>query len=61
MVKRWCVVALVIVVLVQGMGVSAQGGPPVLPATVTLDEVLKLLEERSPRIAAERASITQGE
>ena len=57
MVKRWCVVGLVIVVLVQGMGVSAQGGPPVLPATVTLDEVLKLLEERSPRIAAERASI----
>ena len=39
------------------MPVSAQGGPPALPATVTLDEVLKLLEQRSPRTAAERASI----
>jgi outer membrane protein, heavy metal efflux system len=55
--KHWCVVALLTVVLVRGMPVSAQGGPPALPATVTLDEVLKLLEERSPRTAAERASI----
>jgi outer membrane protein, heavy metal efflux system len=56
-VNRWCVVALVVVVLVRGARASAQGAPPALPATVTLDEVLKLLEERSPRTAAERASI----
>ena len=46
--KHWCVVALLTVVLFRGMPASAQGGPPALPATVTLDEVLKLLEERSP-------------
>jgi cobalt-zinc-cadmium efflux system outer membrane protein len=57
MVKRCGVVALLTVVLCREMRVSAQGGPPALPATVTLDEVLKLLEERSPRTAAERASI----
>ena len=57
MVKCCCVVALLTVVLVRETRVSAQGGPPALPATVTLDEVLKLLEERSLRTAAERASI----
>jgi len=57
MVKRCCVVALLTVALCGEMRVSAQGGPPALPATVTLDEVLKLLEERSLRTAAERASI----
>jgi outer membrane protein, heavy metal efflux system len=57
MVKRWGVVASLAVVLFPGMPVSAQGGPPGLSATVTLDEVLKLLEERSPRTAADRASI----
>jgi cobalt-zinc-cadmium efflux system outer membrane protein len=39
------------------MPASAQGGLPALPATVTLDDVLKLLDERSPRTAADRASI----
>src|SRR5580765_4828491 len=39
------------------MRLSAQGGAPALPTTVTLDQVLKLLEERSPRTAAERATI----
>ena len=57
MVKRCCVVALLTLALCGEMRVSAQGGPPALPATVTLDEVLKLLEERSLRTAAERASI----
>ena len=57
MVKCCCVVALLTVVLVRETRVSAQGGPPALPATVTLDEVLKLLEERSLRTAAERASV----
>src|SRR5713101_7641396 len=55
--KHWCAVALLTVLLFRGMPASAQGGLPALPATVTLDEVLKLLEERSPRTAAERASI----
>src|SRR5713101_1158274 len=57
MVKPWGVVASLTVVLLRGMPVSAQGGPPALPVTVTLDAVLKLLEERSLRTAAERASI----
>jgi cobalt-zinc-cadmium efflux system outer membrane protein len=41
----------------QGVPVSAQGGASALPANVTLDEVLQLLERRSPRTAADRASI----
>jgi cobalt-zinc-cadmium efflux system outer membrane protein len=56
-VKHWGIVASLTVVLFRGMPVSAQAGPPVLPAAVTLEEVLKLLEERSPRTAAERASV----
>src|SRR5713101_4190199 len=55
--KHWCAVALLTVLLFRGMPASAQGGLPALPATVTLDEVLKLFEERSLRTAAERASI----
>src|SRR6185295_14639989 len=57
MVMHCGVVAFLTVILSRGMPVSAQGGPPALPSAVTLDEVLKLLEERSPRTAAERASI----
>jgi len=57
MVKRWRTVALLMVWLFRGMVVSAQGGSPALPATVTLDEVLTLLDQRSPRSAADRASI----
>jgi len=55
MVKYGC--AILIVVFSWEMLVSAQGQPPALPAAVSLDDVLKLLEERSPRTAAERASI----
>ena len=51
------VIALLAVALLRGAALSAQGGPSALPATVTLDEVLRLLEERSPRTAAERAAI----
>ena len=54
--KHWCVALLTLVIL-RGVPISAQGAPPPLPATVTLDDVLKLLEERSPRTAAERASV----
>src|SRR5712671_2688274 len=57
MVKHCGVAALLMVVLFRGMPASAQSGSPPLPATVTLDEVLKLLEERSPRTAAGRAAI----
>src|SRR6476619_2809668 len=57
MLKRWPSVALLIALCCRGMPVSAQAGPSTLPTTVTLDDVLKLLEERSPRTAAERASI----
>lgn len=57
MVMRWGSVAVLAVWLVRGLAVSAQGGSPALPAVVTLDDVLKLLDERSPRTAADRASI----
>ena len=57
MVKHWGVIAFLTVVLFGGTHASGQDRPPALPVTVTLDEVLKLLEERSPRTAAERASI----
>jgi cobalt-zinc-cadmium efflux system outer membrane protein len=55
--KRWCVVVLLTVVLFRETRILAQSGPPALPTSVSLDEVLKLLEERSPRTFAERASI----
>lgn len=55
--KHSCVVALLTVVLFRGTPASAQGEPRALPATVTLEDVLKLLAERSPWTAAERASI----
>jgi len=57
MVKHRGLAAFLTVLLFRGMSVSAQGGPADPPATVTLDDVLKLLEERSPRTAAERASV----
>jgi cobalt-zinc-cadmium efflux system outer membrane protein len=57
MVKQWGLVVLLTTALVRAIPVSAQAGPPALPATVTVDQVLKLLEERSPRTAAERASV----
>jgi len=57
MVKQWGLVVLLTTALARAIPVSAQAGPPALPATVTVDQVLKLLEERSPRTAAERASV----
>lgn len=57
MVRHRYVITLVMAALLRASTVSAQGGPSTLPATVTLDEVLKLLEERSPRTAAERAAV----
>ncbi len=55
--KQWCARALLVVVLLRGLPVLAQEQPPALPATVTLEEVLRLLAERSPRTAADRASV----
>jgi cobalt-zinc-cadmium efflux system outer membrane protein len=55
--KKWFLAALVVGPLIRGIPVTAQGAPAALPAAVTLDDVLKLLDERSPRTAAERASI----
>ena len=54
---KHCCAALLTVVFLQSAPVWAQAGPPALPAAVTLDDVLKLLEERSPRTAAERAAV----
>jgi len=51
-VRRACSV-LAVVVATTG---SAAAQPP-LPTTVTIDDVLQLLNERSPRTAADRASI----
>jgi cobalt-zinc-cadmium efflux system outer membrane protein len=56
-VKHGCVVAALTLVLSWGTIGFAQIAPPALPAAVSLEEVLKLLDERSPRTAAERASI----
>src|ERR1700682_5237201 len=56
--KHQSAVALLIVILLRAVHAgAAQDGGAALPAAVTPDDVLKLLEERSPRTAAERASI----
>jgi cobalt-zinc-cadmium efflux system outer membrane protein len=49
--------ALVTLVLARGQALAAQDGAADLPATVTLEQALKLLDERSPRSAAERAAV----
>src|SRR6476469_462137 len=51
------VTALLTVLLPFAHDARAQGTSGPLPARVTLDDVLKLLDERSPRAAAERAAI----
>ena len=56
-VQRWSVIVLLTAAPFSAVQLSAQGGPPALPTTVTLDQVLKLLDERSPRTAAIRSSI----
>jgi cobalt-zinc-cadmium efflux system outer membrane protein len=55
--KQWAAVALLTLSCLRGMPVSAQAGSSPLPDRVTLDDVLRLLEQRSPRTAADRASI----
>ena len=49
--RAWLAVAL----LVAAAGGASAQAP--LPATVTIDDVLRLLNERSPRTAADRATI----
>jgi outer membrane protein, heavy metal efflux system len=44
------------ITLLCGAGTAFAQTPP-LPATVTIDDVIRLLSERSPRTAADRASI----
>ena len=44
-----------VVMVAAASATSAQ--PPPLPATVTIDDVLRLLNDRSPRTAADRASV----
>lgn len=53
----WRVLSVLLVALVQAPTVFAQNGAPAPPQSVTLDDVLKLLEERSPVTTAERASV----
>ena len=51
-------VVLLLCALLCARGVSAQALPgAALPSSVTLDEVLRILDEQSPATAAERASI----
>src|SRR5438128_1996934 len=57
MVKQGCGVAIVILLLGHTMPAAAQSMAAAPSAAVTLEDVLRLLEERSPRTAAERASI----
>ncbi|HEX7793192.1 MAG TPA: TolC family protein [Vicinamibacterales bacterium] len=54
---RVCVFGLVAASVIMATPVRAQVTPQGLPAQVTLDDVLKLLEERSPQTVAGRASI----
>ena len=56
-VRRAAVLVLLTAAPFSAARLSAQGGQPALPTTVTLDQVLKLLDERSPRTAAIRSSI----
>jgi outer membrane protein TolC len=57
MARRAVVLALLTAAPFSEARLSAQAGPPALPTTVTLDQVLKLLDERSPRTAAIRSSV----
>jgi cobalt-zinc-cadmium efflux system outer membrane protein len=54
---RGCVFALVAASVMMATPARAQGAPQSLPIEVTLDDVLKLLDERSPQTVAGRASI----
>src|SRR3989442_3128485 len=49
-------VVLSFVMMVAAASATSAQTPP-LPATVTIDDVLRLLNDRSPRTAADRASI----
>src|ERR1051325_1249441 len=52
-----CMVAALILVRLPEARIAAQEALSSVPTDVTLDQGLKLLEERSPRTAAERSSI----
>jgi cobalt-zinc-cadmium efflux system outer membrane protein len=54
---RVCVFGLLAASVIMATPVRAQVTPQGLPAQVTLDDVLKLLDERSPQTVAGRASI----
>jgi len=53
--------ALLIAAAFSGVHLLAQSGDASLPASVSLADVLKLLEERSPRTAAEQSTIAVAE
>ena len=56
-ITRWCVVGALVIVCSGPHAVLAQSGSSTLKREVTLGDVLSLLETRSPRTAADRASI----
>src|SRR3954470_15786000 len=56
MLKQCGSLAVLTVAILRGT-VSAQAGPAALPKNVLVDDVLTLLDQRSPRTAADRASI----
>ncbi len=55
--RNSCAVGLLVLALSPAAPAAAQAGTPALPSAVTLEEVLRLLEERSPRTVADRATI----
>jgi len=56
-VRRNAVAVVAAVCLIASCGAAAAGQAAPLPARATLEQVLKILDERSPRTAAERATI----
>jgi outer membrane protein, heavy metal efflux system len=56
--KLWRLVVAVAITVAGAQPARAQVAAPTLPAQVTLDDVIKLLEESSPRTVASRATIS---
>lgn len=56
-----CKLVVSLVLVLSAYPAGAQQAPTPLPTRVTLDQVLTIMNERSPRIAADRASIKVAE
>ncbi len=56
--QSWCIISVLLLALAPTPLLFGQDSGPVPPQSVTIDDVLKLLDERSPVTIAERASVT---